>query len=318
MQAAEPILDASLYDLMMDTMNALAGAVATVRARSGEVPLPVPTLLQLRAGYAESPGWILAQAAEFDPGPLTVERFCVRDIYGSPALIAAFLELMSSEQWLDRNPNGSYSLAAEGRAILSRSHERQRRFMSLLAPLSDAELREIYSLLTRIIRASLEAPDPPGTWCLAHSRNRAPADDECMLMQIQHYFDDFNAFRDDAHMAAFRAFEPEGHVWEAFSHIHNGEANDLDTLYPLLAHRGYLRADYGDGLEALTDMGWLQRNRDDTYTVTGQGKATRAEAERHTDSYFYAPWSVLSAEEIARVPVLLAKLRDGLNEIAEG
>ena len=57
---------------------ALYSAGGATRARSASPDEPPPALLQLRAGRAESPGWFLIQAAEFDPEPLTVENLRAR------------------------------------------------------------------------------------------------------------------------------------------------------------------------------------------------------------------------------------------------
>ena len=52
-----------------------------------------PPLLNIRGGYAESVGWMMVQLLEFDPEPLTVEKFRVRAIYSAPRLSQALLEL---------------------------------------------------------------------------------------------------------------------------------------------------------------------------------------------------------------------------------
>jgi DNA-binding PadR family transcriptional regulator len=275
-------------------------------------------ILQLRPAFAESPSWFMIQAAEFDPEPLTVEKLRVRDTYGSERLVQAMLELLVSEQWLDRTSADTYLLTAAGRAVISRMLERSRSHNASIEPIPMPDIVRLEALLHRIIQASLASATPPGTWCLAHSRNRAPEHDVAPLTKIVQYFSDFNAFRDDAHMAAFQVHNIRGFVWEAFSCICGGEITSLDALYDQLARRGYTRGEYAGALDELTRRGWLHSAGDHSvYTVTEAGHTVRAQAERLTDTYFYAPWSCLADREAETLQALLVQLRDGALALAE-
>jgi hypothetical protein len=95
-------MNAEFYNFLMETQGALYGAMQSVRVRPAEELEPPPIIFQIRAGLAESPGWFMVQAAEFDPEPLTVENLRVRDIYASGRIVQALLELLAGEQWLDR------------------------------------------------------------------------------------------------------------------------------------------------------------------------------------------------------------------------
>src|SRR5215212_4932003 len=107
----------------MEAFDALYSA-GSVHARTPEQP--VPAILQLRAGRAESPSWFLIQAAEFDPEPLTVANLRVRDVYASERIVQALLELMASEGWFDRSAQDTYALTAKGRVVLQRRLQRRR------------------------------------------------------------------------------------------------------------------------------------------------------------------------------------------------
>src|SRR5262245_6980832 len=251
------MLDAAPYDLMMEVSGAIYGAANVARARSGEPADPPPPLLQLRAGLAESPGWFLVQAAEFDPEPLTVANVRVRDVYASERIVQALLELMAGERWLDRTEQGAYRLVEAGHGLLQRFRLRRRAIVATLQPLPPADTARLASLLGRLIDASLGSATPPGTWCLAHSRNRAPAADAPPLVQIAQYFEDFNAFRDDAHMAAWQPQEIGGHAWEAFALVCAG-ARSIDVLFDRLIHRGYSRSEYDAALAEVALRGWLE------------------------------------------------------------
>jgi hypothetical protein len=308
-------LDATFYDLTQEAAGAIFGAMLAAQRRAEAQPEPPPPLLQVRRGYAESPAWFLVQAAEFDPEPLTVENLRVRDVYASERIVAALLELMASEGWLDRDMAGLFHLTAAGRAQYQRLRPRQHALIGALEPPPGAQAEQLASLLGRAIDAGLGSPNPPGTWCLAHSRRRAPAAEVPPLALIFQYSEDINAFRDDAHMAAWSSTGLKGYEWETFSHVCAGQANTADRLFEQLSHRGYSRQEYAAALSELARRGWLAPSGDaGAYQVTETGRHRRGEVEQATDDYFYAPWSGLAKEEIAMVHNLLMNLRDGFQD----
>lgn len=312
------MLDAQLYDLIQSLWGGFAAAMGAARAREADPP-PAAPLLQLRAGLAESPGWFLVQAAEFDPAPLSVDRLRVRDIYASEGIVAALLELMATEKWFDRagdDPrHADYALRFEGRAVLDRMHANRRRWLGALG-LPPAALR-LEAVFADLIDRSLAAPDPPGTWCLAYSRQRAHLAGDSAAARLFQYVADFNAFRDDCHMASWRPLSVAGYAWEAFALVADGAGPTADALFDALAHRGYSVADYAAALADLRARGWIAAG-DSGYAITAAGRAVRDEAERQTNTAFYAPWEHLSAAELLAVRDDIHELNAALERIAAG
>jgi len=290
------MLDAQFYDLIQSLWGAFAGAMAAVRLPE-PAPPPLP-LLQVQAGQAESPAWFLIQAAEFDPEPLSVARLRVRDIYASERIVAALLEVMAAERWFDRR-NNDYHLRAEGRAVLDRIRANRARRLGALA-LPDEPLVRLVRVLGDLIDRSLNSDDPPGTWSLAHSRRRAPADDAPATERLFQYVADVNAFRDDCHMAAWQPLGVAGYVWEAFGQVADGTGPTADALFQALPYRGYSVADYAAALDELAARGWAAPSAGG-WQLTGAGRDVRAAAEQRTDAAFYAPWSHLSPANVLTI-----------------
>lgn len=77
------MLNKDTYNLTQTLQGAIfQGAFNTYQASLSEdaknnQPPPHP-LMQIRRGYAESPAWMMIQAKEFDPEPLTVEKLMIR------------------------------------------------------------------------------------------------------------------------------------------------------------------------------------------------------------------------------------------------
>lgn len=306
--------NAQLYDLTQETQGAMFGGAMAARTKKGLPPFdPPPTLMQVRRGYAESPSWFLAQAAEFMPEPLTVQNLRVRDIYASEKLVKALLELMASEKWFDVIGE-EYTLTESGLALMEASRQRARELFADFAPIPMAEIECLESLFKRVIETTLTCPEPPETWSLVHSRRRAPANDASAMHKLFHHFSDINAARDDAHMAAFMPHKVEGYVWETFNYICNG-TKTADELYEQLAYRGYSRYDYAAALKTLEARRWIQAT-DGIYTTTDTGRIAREKVEQLTDDYFYAGWSCLDENEFEELVTLMRKLKEACEEIA--
>jgi hypothetical protein len=134
------------------------------------------------------------------------------------------------------------------------------------------------------------------------------------MQQLFHFGDDFNAMRDDAHMAAWQPLQIDGAAWEAFAYIYNGQATSAVELAPHLARRGYTQREYAAFLELLAARGWLRANGD-RYEVAEAGRQIRAQVEAQTDAYFAIPWAAISTAEYSEVAALLTQLRDELLEV---
>jgi hypothetical protein len=304
--------NAALYDLTQNTQGVLwQAAFQQYQARLSEderTTQTMPPLMQLRSGYAESPGWMMIQAAEFDPEPLSVERFRKRAVYTAPNLSLAVLELLASEKWLDRNGD-EYYLTNEGRKIIDRLIQRRVTPFVDFEPLPTAELQRLIDLCQRVINASMNAPEPLGTWSLVHSRNRQPKGNISLTAQYIQYGSDFNAVRDDAHMAAYGSHDVLGHVWEGFTYIATEQAKNVNDLYKHLAYRGFYTEDWQTALDELCGRGWISLV-DGIYSLTDQGQAVRDDVEQKTNAYFYASWDILSDTEFDELTGLMQKLHD--------
>jgi hypothetical protein len=302
------LLNADFYNLTQQTQGIVFTTAAKAYQGSSSTSIP---LLQVRRGYAESPAWMMMQAAEFYPDTLSIERLRVRAIWSSERILQGVLELMTSEMWLERSGD-DYRLTEKGRDILDMLLLRREEVLTAFQPFLKTNLMQMEQLLSRIITTSLQAPTPPGCWSLEYSRRRAPGSDAPVLCKIIHYFEDLNAFRDDAYMAAWIPYRVDGYIWESFALICDGTAFNASSVYEQLPHRGYNHSEFTKALHELTRRGWLSV-KEDVYSASETGRRIRKEVEQLTDHYFYSPWSCLTGEELEALQVLM----DGLRKEAE-
>lgn len=310
------MLDNKIYDLTQELQGLLFQAGVALQP-DGKAPPPASNspLMPVQRGYAESAGWILAQAQEFDPEPLSVERFRVRAVWSSERITAAFLDLMTAEKWFDRRKD-EYYLTDDGRALIQAVKDRWNRILTPLAEhLTEDDVVPLENLMRRVLDTALTSATPPGKWSLEHSRHRAPAENSSTIMKLFHHGSDFNAYRDDSHMAAFQPLGIPAFAWEAFSLICNGTADTAKDVFDKLTYRGYSIGEYAEGLQKAVQRDWLEITDSDRYTVTDQGRAVRQRVEHLTDQYFYAAWDCLSDAESQDLVNRMQGLKDRLSGI---
>lgn len=258
-------------------------------------------------------GWLLP-ALVFEPASISVDRLHVRAAYTAPRISEERLAHAARLGFLVVVATGEYRLTEAGHKAAQHILRAADISMAALTPLLTNDLEQLATLLLRIVEASLTAPEPPGKWCLQHSRRTDRGGDAPVLTRIDQYAGDLNAYRDDAHLAAWRPLGFSGPMWEAITCIWRGEATSLDDLCRKLARRGHPRSVYAEALKDLVERG-LILEKEGMHQVTERGRTLRQEAEEVTDRYFYAPWACLAEEEVAELRTLLACLRDGLAQL---
>ena len=135
------------------------------------------------------------------------------------------------------------------------------------------------------------------------------------LYQVGTLFQE-HAFRDDSHISAWAPYGVNGHTWETFSFVWNGEANTVEKLAERLPYRNYTAEDYTKTLTDLTQRGWIEPSADG-YKATAEGKKIRKEAEDKTNENHFSPWKVLTDDELVKLGELLNELKETNIKIVE-
>jgi hypothetical protein len=299
--------NAELYDFTQNFQGNLF--VAAMKRYKGEV-FERPPLLNIRRGFAESPSWMMVQFLEFAPEAMTVEKFRRRAVYSAPKLSLALLEMMASEGWLDRKGE-DYHLTEVGKIEADKIKQNRIRIFSDFEPVTREEMARLVELQASIIDACLAAKTTDN-WSLIHSRNRAPSEHDSFGAKLMQFGSDFNAIRDDAHMAAYGSHGIQGHVWEAFSFLADGRAQNAADLYAQLAYRGFYTEDWQAALESLEKRGWIYQGK-----VSEAGQAVRRDVEAKTDAYFFASWDALGAAELEEMLALMQTIDARCQDLAK-
>ncbi len=183
-------------------------------------------------------------------------------------------------------------------------------------PLNNADCSRLLQLMTERNEANAQAADPIQKPALS-SAQQINTPEDANWMQINQQFGILNAFRDDAHAAAWQTMlDIPGQQWEAFNHVcgENVWGDPVPTAEAVaekLAFRGYGLDEYTAVLQDCVQRGWLAA-KDGTYTVTTAGKQLCQNVEETTDSIFYAPWSALNNSDLTELNTLLMAMSQTL------
>ena len=288
-------------------------------------PLAWETLLALRAHYGpaidhaaedigipfgEWYGWLMA-ARIFEPEAVSTARLHVRAAYTSPDKLEGYLARGAELGLLEPEGAGEYRLSDQGHAAVRRLIATAYAVLASLCPLPERDLERLAGLLYRLVQASLAAPEPPGKWCLRKARHYDPGEGAAVMVRLDQYLSDLDAYRDDARLAAWQPFGVSGQAWDAFTVLWRNGPMTLVELHARLERRGHTCEAYGAALQELVGRGWATQE-DGTYRLSDQGLSVREDTEALTDRYFYAAWACLSKAEIGELRELLARVREGL------
>lgn len=273
---------------------------------------PVLERLSAESGLEVSSMGLVLAAKTFEPETITPRRLQLRIPYTAAESYLVRLSAAAEKGCLEEVSPDEYRSTEAGHALVGRTLDEVRAAMAGADPLSAAEGQRLAHLLGRLVEASLEASTPPEKWSIYHSARLMPPLGP-PLPYIEQAFSCLNAYRDDAHLAAWRPSSLSATALESLTLLWRGEAESLDALCEQLNHRGHPRQVYADALAELRERGFVE-GPDDGPKVTEAGQVFRDEVEADTDRYFFAPWSCLDDGDRAELADLLTRLREGLSK----
>lgn len=250
------------------------------------------------------------------PKPISVSVMSKRTPYTNPDRFAQLLADTAGAGYLKPDGNGGYTVSEKGASAIHAANGTFYAQVDKANQFPADKLKEVSTLLGKLVDASLKADSVNGTFCLSIVHNGHAALEAGSLAQIDQHIDDLFAFRDDSHLAAWLPSGLSGQAWEALTFVWNGEANTADKLVARLPNRSYSADDYTQALTDLTARGWVAPGADG-YTVTEAGRKIREDAETATDSNFFAPWQTLTDAELTKLGHLLNELNQTNLKIVE-
>lgn len=263
----------------------------------------------------EPRSWGLLLAAQnFEPEEVTPGHLLVRSPYTSAEnYLYQFKSITSAGYMAEVNP-GKFRLTANGRQAVQRFIDRARFAMAQADPLPPGDSSRAADLLEKLVESCLRHAAPPDTWSIRLSYQIMPEKDP-PLPFIEQAFTCLDAYRDDAHLAAWRRSKLSATTFEALTVIWCGEATSLNGIVRKLARRGHDPKIYSVALSDLRHNRYVAGPRT-ALRLTPAGQEFRDQVEAKTNELFFQAWKVLSEVEKAELNDLLTRLHDGLKRSA--
>jgi len=271
---------------------------------------PAVKAVTLETGLDARTWGMLLAALSFEPRPVSVARLQVRGPYTAADAYLVRLLPAAEKGYLAEVAPGEYRLTEVGLTETQRSISVVREAMARADPLPLADGQRLVGLLRRVIGVSLAAPPPPDPWAIRLSFKLMPKTDP-PLPYVEQAITCLMAYRDDAHLAAWRPSGLSAMALEALTFLWSGEAGSLEAVCERLAPRGHPEQVYAQALAELRQRDFV-RGSDDALHVTDSGRGFRDQVEATTDRYFYGPWASLNDGDKIELGEILVRLRDGL------
>lgn len=263
----------------------------------------------------EGRGWgLLVATLTFEPDPATPAHLMIRNPYTSADLYLARLRLCAGKGYLKESTAGEFHLTAKGRSIVELFISKAREAMAEQDPLLPEESRELAGYYKQLVDACLQAPLPPQSWSINLSYKLMPPE-EPPLPYIEQAMSCLNAYRDDAHLAAWQGTGLSATSLEMLTILWRKEAGSLKEIIQKLAFRGYADQIYERALADLFATGYIESARG-LLSLTPEGIEFRDLIEQKTDRYFFTPWTCLSKQDKQAMKQYLIKISESLKATA--
>lgn len=271
-----------------------------------------PAIQQVMAeAQLEPRSWGLLLAAQnFEPEEVTPGHLLVRSPYTSAEHYLYQLKSITSAGYMAEVNPGKFRLTATGRQAVQRFIDRARFAMAQADPLPPADSSRLAALLEKLVESCLSHPAPPNTWSIRLSYHIMP-EIEPPLPFIEQAFTCLDAYRDDAHLAAWRSSNLSATTFEALTVLWYGDVSSLNGIVRKLARRGHDPKVYAVALSDLRHNGYVAGART-ALRLTPAGQAFRDQVEAKTNDLFFQAWKALGGPERGELEELLTHLRDGL------
>ena len=254
---------------------------------------------------------LLSAVPTFEPEPVSAGFLNIRSPYTSPDQYRKVLEHLSEKGLLVTHDGEGYRLTDQGLSAVKEFFSALHSILASFHPLPVTEMMDLASRLKDLADACLDAPDPPGTWCIRHTRRLDPGRRVPMMARIDQFFDELRAYRDDAHLSAWHGYENNGHAWDILTYLWVEKQAVPGIINQALSRRGNSMEETLNALTSLVRKGWVSRE-DNWFRITPFGREIRRTAEDTTDRYFLSPLRRFPERELERAMELIDDYRQGI------
>jgi len=276
-------------------------------------PVYAPALQEgcVSAGLSGPEFFMLLALPTFHPDPISAKILQVRGAYTSLERYEFLLTSLQSKNLLESIGDQTYNLTVVGQRTIKEIMQPVYAALSGIQALSVTEMMDLASRLKDCADACLAAPEPPGTWSIQHTRRMDPGSGASMMVRIEQFLTELTAFRDDAHLAAWRSYEINGHAWDVLTLLWVEKGLTVEEINSKLKRRGNSLDQTQAAVSQLSKKGWVVVEGA-LVQISPFGTEIRQITEETTNRYYYIPFKSFRDLEVKQLIELLNKFRRSL------
>ncbi|GCE12392.1 helix-turn-helix domain-containing protein [Tengunoibacter tsumagoiensis] len=233
--------------------------------------------------------------------------------YSTRSVFLDDLPLLIERGYLQQQGDG-YVVTDAGRNLCNRIELAARAYLASLEVTPSISLSALVGALMERVYGSWQAQEPLIKAHQARTQRRLSVERAPALVQIEWAVLGLWEARDDAHIAAWRAYRFSGPVFDILSRIWSKETQTLPGLIAILGESQH-PADIQQGIQELIGSGYSILV-DDHFKLTRQGQEIRDEIERETDRIFFSSWSEIADDKVIWLSEQLREVCTYFRELA--
>jgi len=254
---------------------------------------------------------ILTAAPTFEPHPVSPDILNIRSPYTSPDLYRSALKSLAATGYLNCVGEDQFRITQCGLDALKETLHAVYTSLSGTQSLSVTKTMDLASRLKELADACLKEPDPPGIWCIQHVRRMDPGPGSPMMVRIDQFLSELVAFHEDAHLAAWRDYDCDGHAWDILTLLWIEREESVEGINRALQRRGHSIAHTSAAIDHLIHKEWIKKSNH-RVQITPLGNELRHAAELATELFFLEPFRNFSGVELEQTLELVKQHRRGL------
>jgi hypothetical protein len=217
------------------------------------------------------------------------------------------------EQGYLRQEDKGYLVTDAGRKLVDQIEIAARNYIGTLQVPPTISLSALAMILVDLVHRAWRSPEPLIKAHQARTQRRLPVEGALALVQVEWAILGLWEARDDAHMAAWRAYQFSGPVFDILTRIWSKEAWTLPGLIATL-EESQEPADIQQGILDLIKSGYMV-STDDHFELTVQGQKIRDDIEGETDRIFFAWWDHIADDQVIWLSEQLSDLCSYFREL---
>lgn len=241
-------------------------------------------------GLDEAELMLMTMADGYAPEPISTEAMSSRVPHNNAPAFLPVMVSLTEKGFLETAGTGLFAITDKGADASKTIDKLLAEFQDGREGLESAQMAELADLLERAVKTAAENGD---NYCVNHSNWTKEVVGDGGVMRVFRALNALNAFRDDAHLQAWRPLDVTPIIWESSHTLWREGVANAEALSERFAYRRFQKEDYAGALGELEGLGWVQDG-----VLTEKGVAVKAQAEVSTNTYFDAVFADVDQERL--------------------